>query len=79
LEASRSGLITQQGEHPSLVVCSIPDEPDLLLEAQNLSRQQIRFILFREPDLNNQVTALATEPLPLSQRKKLRHLKLLSL
>jgi hypothetical protein len=36
-----------------------------------LERQGIRTVLFREPDIGNQATALATEPVNGSVRKSL--------
>lgn len=38
-------------------------ERDLLTAADRLERAGIRFALFREPERDNEATALATEPL----------------
>jgi hypothetical protein len=41
----------------------VASERDLLAAADRLERAGIRFALFREPDRDNEPTALATEPL----------------
>lgn len=46
-------------------------ERDLLAAADRLDRAGIRFTLFREPDRNNEATALATEPLYADRRRVL--------
>ena len=48
-------------EHPHLIVCGIRNEQRLLRAAKNLEAAGIRFEIFREPDKNNENTALATE------------------
>lgn len=45
-----------------LVTLSVPDEVSLLQLASRLSERGINFVTFREPDINNQVTALCIEP-----------------
>lgn len=52
-----------QDEHPHLVVCGIRNEARLLRAADALDKAGIRYSLFREPDQNNEATALATEPI----------------
>jgi hypothetical protein len=49
--------------HPHLVLCRVSCERDLLACADRLDRLGVRFALFREPDRNDEATALATEPL----------------
>jgi hypothetical protein len=46
-------------------------ERELLAAADRLERAGIRFALFREPDRNNEATALATEPLCAGRRRVL--------
>jgi hypothetical protein len=53
----------------SVVVCSVPDETSLLLEQEKVESKGIKTILFREPDINNQATAFATELIPSNYRK----------
>lgn len=55
----------------SVVVCSVPDEASLLLAKEKLDRFGIRSSVFVEPDLSDQSTALATEPIVGVQRKAL--------
>lgn len=50
------------------MLCGVPHERDLLAAADRLERAGIRFALFREPDRNDEVTALATEPLCSARR-----------
>jgi hypothetical protein len=70
IEAARQFLPTQQA-HPHLVLCRVASERDLLAAADRLERAGVRFALFREPDQNNQATALATEPLCSDRRRVL--------
>lgn len=79
IEATRKGLITSDIDHPHLVLCEAKSEYDLLLKANILDDKSIRYEVFREPDIGNEVTAIATEPLTNEQRKKLGFLKLLRL
>ena len=53
------------------VVCQIPDEESLLKAQYDIERRGIRTVLFREPDIGNQATALATEPIADRDRRKL--------
>jgi len=62
IEAARRFLHPDQ-LHPHLVLCRVTSERDLLAAADRLERAGVRFALFREPDRNNEATALATEPL----------------
>ena len=52
----------------AVVVCSLPDEAALRDALDRLSFHGIRAYAFREPDLGDQMTALATEPLPGNRR-----------
>lgn len=55
----------------SVVICSVPSEDDLLKADFDLKRRGIRSVIFKEPDLENRATALATEPLNGEFRKLL--------
>jgi hypothetical protein len=66
--AQESGLLTQKlGLAPSkisnLVLCQIKDESLLLKEFNKLNFLNIPTVLFKEPDIGNQATALCTIPL----------------
>lgn len=50
------------------MLCRVASERELLAAADRLDRLGVRIALFREPDLNNEATALATEPLCADRR-----------
>lgn len=50
------------------MLCAVSREPSLLAAADRLDRAGVRFALFREPDRDNEATALATEPLSAERR-----------
>jgi len=52
-----------------LIVLSVPNEQALLEAQKKIERRDIRSILFREPDIGDQATALCTEPVWGSNRK----------
>ena len=62
VEAARL-FLTPECPHPHLVLCRVSSESDLLSAADRLDRRGVRFALFREPDRDDEATALATEPL----------------
>jgi hypothetical protein len=70
IDASRLFLSAEQS-HPHLVVCAVSGERDLLAAADRLERAGIRFTIFREPDRNDEATAIATEPLCGERRRAL--------
>ena len=45
-----------------LVALEVPDEDRLLAAHERLEHRGIQSVLFREPDRNNEATALCTEP-----------------
>ena len=51
------------------MLCRVASEHSLLAAADRLERAGIRFALFREPDRDNEATALATEPLRPDRRE----------
>lgn len=61
LEAARAFLPSDH-EHPFLVVCGLRDELRLAQWLDRLHAAGIRFRAFFEPDLGDQLTAVATEP-----------------
>lgn len=64
------------GETKSLVLCQTDSEASLLRQAAHLDARGVPHVLFREPDIDNQATALATLPLTERQRKRLSKWKL---
>ena len=67
----------QPKRHPSLVLCEVKNELHLAKIINKLEGTDIKFKTFREPDLNNSITALATEPIRGDKRKFFEHLPLL--
>lgn len=55
----------------SVVICSVPDEAELLKAEYRLQHSGIRTVTFREPDLGNRATALSTEQINKGARKVL--------
>jgi hypothetical protein len=76
LEAARAFLPSDH-EHPFLVICGVRDEPRLWRCLDVLSAAGIRHCAFHEPDLDGQLTAVATEPLSGPIRQVFRRYQLL--
>jgi hypothetical protein len=66
-----------QPEHPHLVVCGVEDEPSLHRARDHLTRAGVRCRTFRDSDLDNQLTALASEPVRAHGRRPFRRFRLL--
>lgn len=64
--------------HPHLVLCEVPDEKALAYEQARLEALGVRTVSFREPDRNNELTAIATEPLVGEARRPMRRYRLLA-
>jgi hypothetical protein len=62
-------LASKDSDISSVVVCSIKNEQELLKVEDKLAQHSIKSVMFREPDVDNQATALATEPIPASLRR----------
>jgi len=75
ISAARAGLITSK-QHPSLVVCGVPDQKALLDASARLSVNAIPHATFFEDDLDS-FTALCTADLQKQQRRALRDFKLI--
>ena len=78
IEATQAFYDPQTSPHPNLVFTAVQNEKELLVWAAKLSKSDIRFKIWQEPDLNNKPTAIASEPVYGSQRKFFRELKLLN-
>lgn len=63
--------------HPSSVFTVVKSEEKLKMVIQELIDKNINFSLFREPDLNNEITSVATEPLFDDKRVFLKRFQLL--
>lgn len=72
--AARQSLI--RGEHPSLVVCGVPNQQELLAVSDRLAREGVLHAVFYEDDVDGN-TALCTESVEGARRKLFRTYKLL--
>lgn len=63
--------------HPNLVLCEVPDEPELTRLFERLKRQGVPVCEWREDDMAMSCTAIATAPLAGDQRKPLKRLRLM--
>jgi hypothetical protein len=76
IEAARS-FLPSGAAHPFIIVCGVPDEPALFRCLDRVARLGVRHRAFREPDIGNQLTALATEPVFGARRRCFRKYRLL--
>ncbi len=74
-----AGSLSGPHKNISLVLCQIDSEEDLKREKDRLDQLGIPYTAFYEPDLSNQLTAIATLPVTKQQRRKLNSWKLWSL
>lgn len=72
LEASRDNHIPKDLH---LILCAAKDEKALFKAFHRLSRSNIHFHLFYEPDFGNELTAIASDVV--YDRRPFKHLKLL--
>lgn len=63
--------------HPNLVVCAVPDEDALLSAFERLKEKGVPCCLWREEDLGDEATGVATAPLRGKARKVLKRYRLL--
>jgi hypothetical protein len=61
IEAARA-FIKPGDEHPSVIICEVRSEAKLKMIMEELNGQ-VNYKTFQEPDIGNQYTALATEPI----------------
>jgi hypothetical protein len=62
-------LSQEHSQTSSVVVCAVPSEQDLLKAHDFITRRGIRSVVFTEPDIGGQATALASEPVFGSARR----------
>lgn len=72
-------LIPPNIEHPHVIVCGIDNEEKLNKVVNKLNNNGIKFRPFREADMEDQLTALATEPIFGERRKLFKNYQLLKL
>jgi 3,4-dihydroxy-2-butanone 4-phosphate synthase len=63
--------------HPHFVICEVRDEKRLKHDMDKLLAAGIQLRAFHENDLNNEMTAFATEPIRGEQRHHFRNFQLL--
>jgi len=64
-------------DHPSVIICGIDTEAKLDNALRRLTTLGIKCHAFREPDIGNQLTAIASEPIYGEQRRIFRQYQLL--
>jgi hypothetical protein len=69
IEVAKS-LLPAEFPHPHIVVCAIPDERRLFQCLERLRRCGIAHRAFYEPDRDNELTAIGTEPI-FGERRRL--------
>ena len=81
IEAVRAFSPGQDQEHPHLVLLSVDNQEEIIKAYHRLLNYGIKTVKFHEPDQNNEVTAIATEPLSINSnlRRKFSCYKLLDL
>ena len=87
IEAARTFIPSKNHEenidcldnHPHLIICEVRDEKKLKSTEKKLKENGIRYRMFIEPDIGDQITAIATEPLSSydNRREVLRRYQLL--
>lgn len=65
-------------EHPSVIMCSVKSEAKLLKCADEFAAQGIDHVIFKEPDIGNKATALASRPLVGKERQAFSRFQLLT-
>lgn len=63
--------------HPSIIVCTVKNEDKLNDAIKYLHDNKIKFCTFREPDIGDELTAIATEPLYGDDRKIMNKFQLM--
>ena len=79
IEATRHSLITAEEVHPHVVLCGVKNIQKLIGYSQKLNQAGIRYRAFFEPDLNDEMTALATEPISDEHRQLFNNAQCLKL
>lgn len=76
IEVARNSMDKQQ-EHPSVIYVIVRNEQKLINISKELLDNDIEIKVFREPDIDNEMTAIATVPLIGSKRDCLKRFQLL--
>lgn len=77
IEAAKAFSLEDLHEHPSVIILSIKNESKLHEIRNYLIDNGIQHVHFYEPDIDDQLTALATEPIFGDRRRLFRKFQLL--
>lgn len=69
--------IGKDSDHPSVIICEVKSEDKLKMVMKELDGK-VNYKAFQEPDIGNQYTAIASEPLYGDQRKAFARFQLIS-
>lgn len=72
---SAKKFVTKQ--HPSVIICAVKNENDLLNACAYLTNNNIKYEKFLEPDIDYSLTAVASEPIYTIDRKKFSKFQLM--
>ena len=64
-------------QHPNLILCEVRDEQRLSSVIKKLQKNNIKFVAFHEPDRDNELTAVCTEPVTGEARRVFRDYQLI--
>lgn len=70
-------LISPEIDHPNFVLLGVANEADLIKQFESIKQKGFPVVIFREEDLGNSVTALASGPIYGEDRKFFRNLNLI--
>lgn len=77
IEAAKAFPLDQLDDHPSLILLEAKSEFHLQEIHLQLAKRKIRCVRFHEDDLDDQLTAISTEPLSNERRKCLSNYRLI--
>ena len=77
IEAAKAFYDPQTLDHPHLVLSEVRSEYHLSKLIDKLTKENVRLVIWREPDINHEITAIATEPIFNEKRKLFKKLQLI--
>ena len=77
IEAANAFYDPKVVDHPHLVLSEVRSEYYLSKLIDKLTRENVRLVIWREPDINHEITAIATEPIFNEKRKLFKKLQLI--
>lgn len=78
IEATKAFKLDRLSDHPSVIILSAKNETKLHRVRKYLIEQGVRHVHFYEPDIEDELTALATEPIFGDRREIFRKYQLLN-